>query len=245
MKEEIKNIYTVVGVVRETHDVSTLQLILSKKTVLPYIAGQFITIYFPELGTPEGKAYSISSAPHESTLNITVKAMGEFSRRLVAMRSGETITASLPYGFFYSESEKSNLCMLAGGIGIAPFRSMIVNSIKKHPLRTITLLYSVQNRQEIIFEKELNALQSEHSNFRIKYFITREVDNNNVRQKESNSMIFRRMSADDALETLSEENTETEFMLCGSIEFVRDMWRGLRAHNISEIAIYTEAFFSH
>ena len=39
------------------------------------------------------------------------------------------------------------------------------------------------------------------------------------------------------------KTTEKEFLICGSISFVRDIWKALRDQGISEDYIYTEAFF--
>jgi ferredoxin-NADP reductase len=37
---------------------------------------------------------------------------------------------------------------------------------------------------------------------------------------------------------------EQEFFICGSISFVRDMWKGLKLAGIPEENLYTEAFFA-
>ena len=86
MSQESNTRYIVRENIAEAPGVSTLQLSLANSTVPTYVPGQFITVYAPELGTPEGKAYSISSAPHEKTLNITVKDMGKFSHYLLELR---------------------------------------------------------------------------------------------------------------------------------------------------------------
>ncbi|MEI6057535.1 MAG: FAD-dependent oxidoreductase [bacterium] len=251
MKEEIKKTYIVVENKKETTDVSTLQLMLVddsgdsvKKSIPTYCPGQFITVYFPELGTPEGKAYSISSAPHEKTINITVKAIGSFSHRLVAMMPGSTLVASLPYGFFYSESNDTSLSMIASGIGVAPFRSMSLDSLKKNPSRKITILYSVRTSADLLFKKEFSDLESKYDNFRVFYFLTRETES-------TLRVLSGRITINDILGNVRSRcelvvsHDNWEFLMCGSISFVRDMWRGLRAHGVSEVAIYTEAFFSH
>src|SRR3989344_590628 len=104
MQEEIKKNYIVKEKVKETHNVVTLKLVCDGGNP-EYRVGQFITVFFPEMGKVEGKAYTISSEPSEDTINITVKAIGEFSNKLVGLSAGDTISASLPYGYFYSESE--------------------------------------------------------------------------------------------------------------------------------------------
>ena len=43
----------------------------------------------------------------------------------------------MPYGYFYTESEMSPLVLIAGGIGIVPFKAMVQESILKTPNRKI------------------------------------------------------------------------------------------------------------
>ncbi len=222
--------------IMEAKGVSTLRLINWNKVCPHYVPGQFITVYFPETNTPEGKAYSISSSPKERLISITVKAIGEFSNSLVAKKTGDRIIASLPYGFFYSESEKSHLVMVAAGIGIAPFRSMIISALLNNPLRKMTLFYSNKTLQDIIFRKTFDELQNQYKNFKVNYFITRE--------KVSEKIFEGRITGQKIIESIPIDS-DTEFLICGSISFTRDIWRDLRSFKISEEKIYTEAFFSH
>ncbi len=228
-----KKTYKVINTKQETKDVVTL-FISCEDGNPSYVPGQFITIYFPELNTPEGKAYSVSSAPGEP-MSITVRALGDFSRRLCALVSGDTFLASVPSGYFYSEFDTSTLVMLAGGIGITPFRSMMIDSVRKKNTRHLHLFYSNKTISDIAFGKELDALASEHDFVSVRHFITRE-------EKIPDKITKGRMSAKVVVSAL--ENTpETEFLICGSIPFVRDMWRGLKTEGIDEDYIYTEAFF--
>jgi ferredoxin-NADP reductase len=216
--------YKVVQKKEEAPQVTTLKLTPVDGTEFSFVPGQFITVYFPYSGTPEGKSYSISSAPHERGFFITVKAMGEFSNRLCGLRVGDEINGSLPYGFFYSENSGSDLVLLAAGIGIAPFRSIILaNSNRK-----IILHHSSRTRVEAIFKGEFSKLISE--NFNVTHYFTREGSS--------------RMNPAKIISTLPELKSP-EFFICGSIEFVRDMWKGLKENGVPEDAIFTEAFFSH
>lgn len=239
LKTEAKNAYVVKKKTVESATVSTLRLELADGKVPAYHPGQFITVYFPESGTPEGKAYSISGAPQEGTLNITVRAMGEFSNRLCALEPGDRLTASLPYGYFYSESEGGSLIMIAGGIGVTPFRSMIKDSLVRDPARKLALFYSSRICDDLIFKKEFDQIQREQRNFKAFYYVTRESPPNH-------SVIRSRIDINDILGHGQRKNIAgREFLVCGSIPFVSDMWKGLRAGGVPEEAIYTEAFFSH
>ncbi len=238
IKTETKKAYVVENRTALTNAISTVTFELPDGSIPSYCPGQFINVYFPELGTPEGKAYSMSSAPSEGKMSITVRAIGKFSNRLCSLKEGDTLTASLPYGYFHSESEESHLIMLAGGIGVTPFRSMIAESLARDPSRKMTLFYSSRTNADLIFKKRFDELQEEHPHFDVHYFVTRE-------KPISSSFGANRMTAENVLACLRGYRPDQEFLICGSIPFVSDMWKGLRAGGVPEEAIYTEAFFSH
>lgn len=229
--------YVVREKVAEAPAVVTLKLSRDDGTIPFYQPGQFITVYFPELGTPEGKAYSISSAPSEPFLAITIKGMGEFSNRLCALQTGDALVASAPCGYFFSESLTSTLILIAAGIGVAPFRSIIINVLHNNPQRSILLFYSSRTVTDIIFGNLLKALEAKHKNLTSTHFITRE-------EQTPKEMHQGRIHTPAILEEIK-DGPDPEFLICGSISFVRDLWRGLRDAGIAEERLYTEAFFSH
>ncbi len=228
--------YVVVKTRIETPGVVTLFLTKKDGTTPSFISGQFITVFFKETGTPEGKAYSISSAPHEHELAITVRGIGEFSNRLCAMKEGNHVEASLPYGFFYPENDNGDTIMIAGGIGITPFRSMLRHTAHHSPERKITLFYCVKDEVGAVFLKEFETLKKDLLNLKIHYFMTRQTT------PVINTQL-RRIDMSDILPSVSDSNQN--IMMCGSIPFTRDLWRGLRENNVSDDSIYTEAFFSY
>jgi len=239
-------LYKIKEIVDEAPDVKTLKLTLLDGSVPVYTAGQFITIYFPETKTPEGKSYTFSSAPHEDTCNITIKNVGEFSGHLCSLKIGDTINASLPYGFFSSDYPEDELILIAGGIGITPFRSMVkdivdghlplfVEDAHPHKKRNIHIFHSAKTISDLVFKNELEELSEKYSNLKITYHLTQEL---NVPE----GMKKGRINIPIILNSL-EKTTDKEFLVCGSISFVRDIWKALRDQGISEDRIYTEAFF--
>lgn len=226
MKEEIKKQYKVIGIKKETPSVKTMQFVVDGGNP-SFIPGQFININFPEFGE-EGKSYSISSSTDDKCISITVRAIGEFSNKLSNLKIGDEVTASLPYGYFYTENSDRKLIMIAGGIGVAPFRSMIIDSLNNSK-REIELHYSNQMHEEIIFRQELDDLSKVNSNLSVKYYLTRQSKNN---------FINRRIDISDI-----PKSNDYDYLICGSIAFVRDFWRLIIKSGIEEINVYTESFF--
>src|SRR3989338_3229162 len=117
----------------EVPGVTSLFLTLENDSLPEWTAGQYINIHFPDTSTPEGKAYSISSAPHEEVFTLTVRDIGEFSHRLCTAEVGDILTGSLPYGFFAPEYEGTPLVLIASGINITPLRGILPESLDKNP----------------------------------------------------------------------------------------------------------------
>jgi ferredoxin-NADP reductase len=239
MREEIKLEYVVKRKREEAPGVATLELTLTEWSLPAFVPGQYITVYFPESGTPEGKAYSISSAPCEHCVSITVRGIGEFSNRLVAAKPGDKITGSQPYGYFYSENADTPLVMIAAGIGITPFRSMIKESLVSNPSRKLFLIHSTRTLEDAVFKKELEIMAVKYPNLKVFHFVTRE-----DAKAEGKNVFAERVTAAKVRELVG-ELPKAEYMLCGPISFTRDLWRGFRALDVPEEALYTEAFFSY
>lgn len=228
--------YKVIGKKKESATVTTLHLLPVGISKPAFISGQFLTVYFPELGTREGKAYSLSSSLYEETLSLSVKEMGSYSKKLSSMEVGETLRATGPHGFFYSEEEGTHLVMVAGGIGVAPFRGMVLSLLSSHTGRKCTLYYSVSSLQDAAFLDEFFSLQESNQFFSLVVYATKEVsDREGIRHG--------RISAGDLFTEFKQDPT-SEYLICGSIQFVRDMWKGLKEQGVPEDRLYTEAFFS-
>jgi len=222
------------------HSANISSLYFSKKenNFGDFIAGQYVTIYIPELGIPEGKSYSISSAPHENEFVITIKKMGLFSNYLCDLSAGDTVSMSDPYGFFYPDEDgRGALVCIAGGIGITPFRSIILDELKKKSKRNIFLYYSSKTKDDLVFFEDFKNIADTYKNVHLFFHITGE------RIPQNPFFIQGRISPQNILKNYEQEIANSEFLLCGSIGFVKDMWKGLKNNGIPEFNIYTESFY--
>jgi len=107
---------------------------------------------------------TISSSPTEPGLMFTVKhppKASAFKRKLDELKTGDTILASRLAGSFTLPKDPSKkLALLAGGVGITPFRSMVKYLIDKNETRDVALLYSANSPQELSFVKLFDKAQA-------------------------------------------------------------------------------------
>ncbi len=200
-----------------------------------YRPAQLLTVYFPDLDPTLGKPYSISSAPAEKALSITVKAMGRFSDRLCSLEPGESLLASRPYHGGLSQPISSHrTIMLAAGMGVAPFRGILLESIAQKHDRHFSLFHSGKHLHELLFAAELSELASCHHSIEVKHFVTQE-------EPLVSNVYPRRIQADDVLATLGAGSVE--ILVCGSVSFVQEQKASLIASGVHPSALRTEAHF--
>jgi len=210
----------IVRVRQENPEVTTLYV----TRPFDFMAGQYITVFIEGSQVREGKAYSISSRPHEDLMSITVKNVGgEFSSYLCSRQVGDTLQISRAYGDFNPQTERP-LVGIAAGCGLSPIWSILADA--QQP----TFLYFSQKSPEyMVFSEELVA-----SNITVKKFSTRQ------QVEERDGWHNGRF---EVAKIVSEVPNDAHFLVCGSLPFVRDVWQKLTAAGVDESHISTETFF--
>jgi ferredoxin-NADP reductase len=130
---------------------------------IDYKAGQFITLVFSHHDEEIRRSYSLSSSPDEALLSITVKrkANGEISRFLLAkVKPGDILNAVEPAGRFTitGYEEEKDILLFAAGSGIVPVFSQLKYVLNRPGKSCLTLIYSNQNEQSVLFREELDKL---------------------------------------------------------------------------------------
>lgn len=222
-----KLIATVVGVLKQTPDVLSINFLVNGKP-LPAEAGQYISVYFDDTNVTEGKAYSLSSCPGDENSQITVKRVGLFSNKICNLKMGDTFEISPPYGFFDAFINQPAI-FIGCGVGISPLFSIIRNEINNVGNRPMELYYSNKTNDDIIFSEQLHEM-SERKNLSVNFYVTRE----------PKSIYYRKRFTVKDLKNVAEN---TCFYICGTTEFTRSIWRQLVEFGVSEKNISVEVFF--
>lgn len=95
------------------------------------------------LGLRRPHPFSVSSAPDEEYVTITTHTdrKSRFKHRLMELKVGDSITVVGPVMNFAFRNDGRRNVFLAQGVGITPFRSMLVHAHTRLPGNEVTLVH--------------------------------------------------------------------------------------------------------
>ncbi|MBI4715589.1 MAG: hypothetical protein HY760_06610 [Nitrospirae bacterium] len=175
----------IVRITEETPDTKTFQLDLSGYPDFLFLPGQFVIVraelFHPAKNrvTPLNRAFSLSSSPLErGYIEFTAKRYqdGRMTPWLCdSVEAGELLAVKGPSGeFTFREGETDEIVLVAGGIGVAPYRSIIRYILARDLPVKIRLLYSARTPNDFAFKDEFDDLARKDSRFECLYTVTRE-----------------------------------------------------------------------
>jgi predicted ferric reductase len=139
---------------------STTEVVLRPKKggIRNQRAGQFLFVRFPQEKTlNESHPFTISSAPHEDVLRVTIKASGDFTRHLFShLQAGMDAVVEGAYGMFDYKTGGQKQVWVAGGIGVTPFLAFI-RDMEGNLTHDVDFYYTVRHRDEAIFVEEIES----------------------------------------------------------------------------------------
>lgn len=131
-------------------------LVLTPTTVrMNYEPGKFAFISakdHPEIPS-EHHPFSISSSPVKRELGFSFRTVGGYTRMLRKIRKGERVEIYGPFGQFtlHRLGYHRQLIMVAGGIGVTPFLSMLAFEATNNDYRSMWLFYSVRSDKDAVY----------------------------------------------------------------------------------------------
>ena len=137
------------------------------------IPGQCIemTLLNPPESDAEGnsRVFSIASAPYEDFIMVATRLRDTaFKRVLRGLPPGTEVRVEGPFGDLKLHNDKSRAAVvLTGGIGITPFRSILLNAAKEKLPLPIFLFYANRRPEDATFLDELQGLEKQNTNYRL------------------------------------------------------------------------------
>ena len=170
MASPVKIKATVRQVVKHTPSVVSYHF-APQGRVPKFHAGQFLHLaldaYAPDQQWPESRVFSIASSPAERTheLAVTLSVKGRFTARIVqTLEPGSECWLKLPYGEFLFPPDR-HLTLIAGGVGITPFLSLLKQMLEEKSAQPVSLYYGVRSAEHYLFRDLLDRCVKELPNF--------------------------------------------------------------------------------
>ncbi len=134
---------------------------------------------FLQLKTEEGmdaRPMSLATSPTRPHLEYAVRLSDSpYKRAFAALQPNDEVRVFGPIGDFVLHETRPAV-LLAGGIGITPFKGMAEYATDKALPISIRLVYSNRSEDEIVYRKELEALETQNARFRVLHTLTRTTD---------------------------------------------------------------------
>lgn len=164
--------FVITDIQTEAKGVRSFYLFPKDSQPLPsFHAGQYIGVKVKptEEGYEEIRQYSLSNAPDSNYFRITIKSEslsntqpGVVSNYLHQAQVGDSLWIQPPTGDFVLQENNLDKVFIAGGVGITPVLSMLLDQLKQTPADKLTFIQCSRDRSTQIMQESLLALQKEH-----------------------------------------------------------------------------------
>jgi ring-1,2-phenylacetyl-CoA epoxidase subunit PaaE len=214
-----------------------------------YKAGQYGIFRFWISHEFVARTYSFHTSPDtDLDLGITVRRVegGYVSNYLLNTPITEVEIDGIMGEFFIESSQnlKRHLVMFAGGSGITPIISMIKTVLNQEPLTSISLIYSNQTFDRIIFRSELLHVESQFQNrIKVYHVLTKNdiipADFPVFSKERLSKLVVKKLLRN----IIAEVNCGIEYYLSGPYEFMQLAEDSIRSIDINTTKVYKEHFY--
>jgi nitric oxide dioxygenase len=245
--------FTVTRKVAESSEITSFYLSPSDKGAVPgFRPGQYITLkrYVPELGLLQPRQYSLSDAPGQDYLRISVKRepgngstpAGRISNLLHdTVHEGDQLELAPPGGDFFLHEERSTpVVLISGGVGLTPMIAMLNHLVLTQSPRRVAFVHGCRNGAAHAMKRHVNQLAAECDNV-------------------SKVVFYEEVGAEDRLgEDYDQQGrvdlgavreqvllADADYYLCGPLPFMLAQRDWLLAAGVDAGRIHYEVFGSH
>ncbi len=176
-EELIPKVGVITNVRKDTPDVKTFRVVgLDGKKLFEHMPGQCAMVSIPGVGEA---MFSITSSPtNKEFMEFSIKKCGCLTSWLHQTEEGQQVTVRGPYGNGFpveSAFKGKNMLFIAGGIGLAPLRS-VINYIRdnRENYGTVDIVYGSRSMDDLVDFKEIEEEWKNEKDFNVYLTIDRE-----------------------------------------------------------------------
>jgi Na+-transporting NADH:ubiquinone oxidoreductase subunit F len=224
-----------------TEDIKEISFDILKKT-MEFKCGQYIQIKVPSSENLQGfefRAYSVASSEAENqniTLNIKLIPDGLGSTYLHNLKTEDKVSFTGPYGEWkINETPEESLILVAGGVGMAPVRSILHSVCKNYPDKIVHLFFGARSKNDLFYVEEFRQLVWEKPNINLHYALS-EPEKNDKWDGETG---FIHLTIDKIIKS---DNHRQDAFLCGPPLMIEAVMKILAKKKINTENIFYDKF---
>ncbi|KAF1079208.1 MAG: Na(+)-translocating NADH-quinone reductase subunit F [Candidatus Rifleibacterium amylolyticum] len=237
----IKEFETVIESITDfTHDIKGLRFKLPEGETIKFKAGQFANLFskpYEDVREETSRAYSISSAPSDNrAIELVIRYVpnGMVTTYVFKhLKEGDKVRLIGPFGEFFLRDTDREIVCIAGGSGLAPIRSIVLDMIDRGiSNRKATFFFGAVSQRDLYYVEEFKAIEKEHPWFRFVPALSKD-DSDHPYEKGIITEVVARNYGD---------MKELEAYLCGSPGMIDACVKVLTGKGMPEDRIYYDKF---
>jgi Na+-transporting NADH:ubiquinone oxidoreductase subunit F len=231
---------TVERITELTHDIRGLRFRLPEGERIRFKAGQYMQLMAPPYGEVKDRtfrAYSIASPPsEEEAVELVIRLVPDgIVTTWVFEHLAEGMQATLngPYGEFFLRESEREIIFIAGGSGLAPIRSIVLDMIDRGIThRRARFFFGAVGPRDLYYVEEFESLARAHDWFEFIPALSG--------AEEEHS--YERGLITDVVDRHYGDLDDHEAYLCGSPGMIDACVRVLTAHGLPEELVFYDKF---
>lgn len=224
-----------------THDIKGLRFELIDPETIRFKAGQYVQLYTRPYGKVKEKvfrAYSMASVPSDNrAVELIVRQVPQGICTTYVhqeLKVGDEVRLSGPYGDFYLRGQCDELIFIAGGSGLAPIRSLILDILEKQLPYKMRFFFGAVTRRDLYYLDFFSDLDARHDQFTFIPALSKPDPSDNWQGEVGliTEVVSRHLN----------DGKNIEAYLCGSPGMVQACLTVLAAKGVTEDKIYFDKF---
>lgn len=244
----IKKFTATVEKIRDvTHDIKEVLFRLPDDVSIQYVSGQYGQIEVPPYGqvkTPTMRAYSMSSVPSDPNhLEFLIRLVpGGIVTTYVHehLKEGDKLNIVAPVGEFHVRETEASMICVAGGSGMAPFKSIFKDMIESGEIeqRDVWYFFGARTKKDLFYTDWLAELDEKYERF---HFVAALSEPQPEDDWKGETGLITEVLAKYLTDTINKERPK-EGYLCGSPGMLDACMAVMRKFEMSEDKIYFDKF---
>lgn len=238
-----RNIWKVVKIFFENYDIFSVYLEGSDEKFAARRAGQFLSLMIMSTeGWSEPHPFSIAGAPEDAVQRLTIKKEGKFTSALPDLSPGTPVKCLGPLGIFCKDIDtKPNIVMMAGGVGITPFLS-VLRHFRNIKAGNKTTLFWVNKTHADTFSLEELGEMTREINLTVVHCLSREDDVQGYFQQAYPRVLYEKGRLCVDILTRNGADRDAAFYLCGPTPMMEAALKEVGSLNVDPAAVMQEKF---